>query len=78
MWEAFVAFHIRIARFLFSILGNIWVSPRIPERRKLMMLFDCLQVSVRTPSTTLGGMECHIVAQMIASQGIGNRGQNEV
>jgi hypothetical protein len=23
------------------------------------MLFDCLQVSVRTPSTTLGGMECH-------------------
>jgi FAD/FMN-containing dehydrogenase len=23
------------------------------------MLFDCLQVSVRTPRTTLGGVECH-------------------
>ena len=23
------------------------------------MLFDCLQVSVRIPSTTLGGVECH-------------------
>ena len=59
MWEAFFAFHICIACFFFRILGNTWVSLRIPEHHKLLMLFDCLQVSVRTPRTTLGGMECH-------------------
>jgi FAD/FMN-containing dehydrogenase len=59
MWEAFFAFHICIACFFFRILGNTWVSLRIPEHHKSLMLFDRLQVSVRIPSTTLGGMECH-------------------
>jgi len=46
---------------LFS-LQNPWeyrVSSRIPDRRKLLMLLGWFQVSVRIPSTTLGGMECH-------------------
>ena len=34
MWEALSAFHICIACFLFRILRNTWVSPRIPERHK--------------------------------------------
>jgi len=59
MWEAFFAFHICIACFLFRIRGNTWVSPRIPDRRNLLMLLGCFQVSVSIPSTTLGGMECH-------------------
>jgi hypothetical protein len=59
MWEAFFAFHICIAYFLFRIRKNTWVSPRIPDRRKLLMPFGCFQVSVRILSTTLGGMECH-------------------
>jgi hypothetical protein len=59
MWEAFFAFHICIACFLFRIRKNPRVSPRIPESRKLLMLFDHFQVSVSIPSTTLGGMECH-------------------
>jgi hypothetical protein len=58
MWEAFFAFHICIACFLFRIRGNTWVSSRIPDRRKLLMLLGWFQVSVRIPSTTLGGMEC--------------------
>jgi hypothetical protein len=59
MWEAFFAFHICTACFLFGIRKNTWVSPRIPDCRKLLMLLGCFQVSVRIPSTTLGGMECH-------------------
>jgi hypothetical protein len=59
MWEAFFAFHICMACFLFRIRKNPRVSQRIPERCKLLMLFDRFQVSVRIPSTTLGGMECH-------------------
>jgi hypothetical protein len=59
MWEAFFAFQICIACFLFRILGNTWVSPRIPDRRKLLLLRVRCQVSASIPSTTLGGMECH-------------------
>jgi hypothetical protein len=45
--------------FSLRIRGNTWVSPRILDRYKLLMLFGCFQVSVRIPSTNLGGMECH-------------------
>ena len=45
--------------FSFRIRGNTRVSPRIPDRHKLLMLLSCFQVSVSIPSTTLGGMECH-------------------
>ena len=45
--------------FSFRIRKNTWVSPRIPDRRNVLMLLGCFQVSVRIPSTTLGGMECH-------------------
>jgi hypothetical protein len=58
MWEAFFAFHICTACFLFRIRKNTRVSPRIPESRKSLILHGCLKVSVSIPSTTLGGVEC--------------------
>jgi hypothetical protein len=45
--------------FSFGIRKNTWVSPRIPDRRKLLMLRVRFQISASIPSTTLGGMECH-------------------
>ena len=52
MWEAFFAFHICIACLLFRILRNTWVSPRIPDRRNLLMLLGCFQSVRKNPSTT--------------------------